>query len=175
MRKLKERFGDISKEVFNKMSSLERQPIAKYNNMMNTIRKWDSQIEKMKDDIDKLNERKKSYLKKCKKLYDDNKHLEEEYNLQMNVSTNNKKLKSGEIRIYWMINLKYKGMTKPIYLGSDEFVRQKVKEELKLKKRLKKEDLRDKIRFLCFDNLFDLVMKEKNLFDIDINFDRLLN
>ena len=51
MGKLKERFGDISKEVFNKMSSLERQPIAKYNNMMRSVRKWESQIDILKEDI----------------------------------------------------------------------------------------------------------------------------
>ena len=56
MSKLKERFGDINKEVFNKMNSLERQPIAKYNNMMRTIRKWESQIDTYKRDIEKLNE-----------------------------------------------------------------------------------------------------------------------
>ena len=60
MGKLKERFGDISKEVFNKMSSLERQPIAKYNNMMRSVRKWESQIDILKEDINKLNGRIKS-------------------------------------------------------------------------------------------------------------------
>ena len=116
MGKLKERFGDISKEVFNKMSSLERQPIAKYNNMMRSVRKWESQIDILKEDINKLNGRIKSYENKCKKLYDDNKHLEEEYNIQFNVSTNNKTLANGKKAIFWMINLKYRGMTKPIYL-----------------------------------------------------------
>ncbi|MGC6284517.1 MAG: hypothetical protein ACON4X_02575 [Polaribacter sp.] len=174
MSKLKERFGDINKEVFNKMNSLERQPIAKYNNMMRTIRKWESQIDAYKSDIDKLNSRIKSYEKKCKKLYDDNKHLEEEYDIKYNVSTNNKTLANGSKAIYWMINLKYRGMTKPIYLGSDDVVRKKIKEELGLKKRLKKEDVRTKIGFLCFDNLLDMVMKEKNLFDRKITFDDLV-
>lgn len=174
MGKLKERFGDISKEVFNKMSSLDRQPIAKYNNMMRSIRKWESQIDILKEDINKLNGRIKSYEKKCKKLYNDNKHLEEEYDIKYNISTNNKTLANGEKRIYWMINLKYRGMTKPIYLGSDDDVRQKIKSELGIKKRLKKEDVRSKIGFLCFDNLYDMVVKEKNLFDRKISFDDLI-
>ena len=63
MGKLKEKFGDISKEVFNKMSSLDRQPIAKYNNMMRSIRKWESQINILKEDINQLNDRIKSYEK----------------------------------------------------------------------------------------------------------------
>ena len=174
MGKLKERFGDISKEVFNKMSSLERQPIAKYNNMMRSVRKWESQIDILKEDINKLNGRIKSYEKKCKKLYDDNKHLEEEYNIQFNVSTNNKTLANGDIAIFWMINLKYRGMTKPIYLGSDKNVRKRIKEELGLKKKLKKEDVRSKIRFLCFDNLYDMVIKGDNLFDRKVSFDDLI-
>ena len=73
-----------------------------------------------------------------------------------------------------MINLKYRGMTKPIYLGSDDDVRQKIKSELGIKKRLKKEDVRSKIGFLCFDNLYDMVVKEKNLFDRKISFDDLI-
>lgn len=174
MGKLKERFGDIPKEVFNVMSSLNRQPIAKYNNMMKTISKWKSQIEVLNEDIEKLNDRVKSYEKKCQKLYNDNQHLEEEYDIKYNVSTNNKTLANGNVAIYWMINLKYRGMTKPIYLGSDANVRQKIKEELGLKKKLKKEDVRSKIGFLCFDNLLDMVMKEKNLFDRKITFNELI-
>ena len=69
MGKLKERFGDIPKEVFNKMSSFNRQPIAKYNNMMKTISKWKSQIDVLNEDIEKLNDRVKSYEKKCQKLF----------------------------------------------------------------------------------------------------------
>ena len=66
MGKLKERFGDISKEVFNKMSSIERQPIAKYNNMMR-VEKMESQIDILKEDINKLNSRIK-VMRKCKAL-----------------------------------------------------------------------------------------------------------
>ena len=39
------------------MSSLDRQPIAKYNNMMRSIRKWESQINTLKEDINKLNDK----------------------------------------------------------------------------------------------------------------------
>ena len=38
--------------------------------------------------------------KRSKKLYNDNKHLEEEYDIKYNISTNNKTLANGEKRIY---------------------------------------------------------------------------
>ncbi len=174
MAKLKQSFGNIPIEVFNKMTSLDRQPIAKYNNMMKSIRKWESQIEDLKGDIKKLNDRIKGYENRCQKLYDNNKHLEEEYDISYNVSTNTKSLANGNKAIYWMINLKYKGMNKPIYLGSDDLVRDKIKNELGIKKKLKKEEIKHKIAFLCYDNLVDMVMKEKNLFDRKITFDDLL-
>ena len=44
MGKLKERFGDISKEVFNKMSSLERQPLSFTLGQGMVIQGWDEGI-----------------------------------------------------------------------------------------------------------------------------------
>ena len=174
MGKLKERFGNISKKVFDKMSSLERQPIAKYNNMMRNIRKWESQIDVLKGDIDKLNGKIKSYESKCRKLYNENKILEEEYSMNFNVSTNTKTLANGRKGIFWMINLKYKGMTKPIYLGSDKNVREIVNKALENKGRLSKDRLKSEIYDMCFDKLYIMVTKEKNMFDRKISFDDLI-
>lgn len=172
--KLKDLFGNIDNRVFEKLSSKERQPIAKYNNMMRYIRRWEDEILKKEDEINYLKSRIKGYEKDCKKMFKLNKHLENDYNIKYNVSTNNKRLKDGSISIYWMINLKYRGLNKAIYLGSDKNVKQKIKEELGLEEELKKDDIKNKIAFLCFDNLLDMVLENKNLFDKKITFDDLI-
>ena len=172
--KLKDLFGNIDNRIFGKLSSIERQPIAKYNNMMRYIRRWEDEILKKEDEINFLKSRIKGYEMECKKMYKLNKHLEYDYNIKYNVSTNNKRLKDGTISIYWMINLKYKGLNKAIYLGSDKCVREKIKKELRLNGKLSKEDVKSKLGFLCFDNLLDMVIKEKNLFDKKITFDDLI-
>lgn len=172
--KLKDLFGNIDNRIFEKLSSKERQPIAKYNNMLRYIRRWEDEILKKEDEIKYLKSRIKGYERECKEMYKLNKHLEEKYNIKYNISTNNKRLKDGSISIYWMINLKYRGLNKAIYLGSDKNVREKVKKELRLKGKLSKEDVKTKLRFLCYDNLSDMVIKEKNLFDKKITFDDLI-
>ena len=51
---LKDKFGNIPQSVFNKMGSKERQPIAKYNNMMSKIEEWYVEVEDLKDEIKEL-------------------------------------------------------------------------------------------------------------------------
>jgi len=172
--KLKDLFGNIDNRIFEKLSSKERQPIAKYNNMMRYIRRWEDEILKKEEEIKYLKSRIKGYERECKEMYKLNKHLEDDYNIKYNISTNNKRMKDGSISTYWMINLKHKGLNKAIYLGSDKNVREKVKKELRLNGKLSKEDVKTKLGFLCFDNLLDMVIKEKNLFDKKITFDDLI-
>ena len=171
---LKDKFGNIPQSVFNKMGSKERQPIAKYNNMMSKIEEWYVEVEDLKDDIKEIEKRIESYSNRCKKIYEKNKHLEEDYSMNMNVSVNRKKLKNGDTVNYWMSNLKYKGLNKPIYLGSEDKVKEVVMRELKLKKQPNEEELRERLGFLCYDNLEELVMTEKNLFDRKITIEELI-
>jgi len=174
MKNLKERFGKIPQSVFDKMKSIDRQPIAKYNNMMRRVDEWYAEIDDLKEDIKEIESKIDKYNSRCNELYEKNKHLEEEYSMNMNVSTNMKKLKDGSVAIYWMINLKYKGYNKPIYLGSDKKVREIVSKELKIKRRLNKEDMKEKIRFICIDNLIDMVMTKENLYSEKIKFEDLI-
>ena len=161
---LKDKFGNIPQSVYNKMGSKERQPIKLYNEYMRSIEGWYIDIEDLKDDIKEIEKKIESYSNRCKKIYEKNKHLEEDYSMNMNVSVNRKNLKNGDTVNYWMINLKYKGLNKPIYLGSEDKVKEVVMRELKLKKQPNEEELRERLGFLCYDNLEELVMTEKNLF-----------
>jgi FtsZ-binding cell division protein ZapB len=174
MAKLKERFGNIDERLFEKLESKDRQPIAKYNNMIKKMDEWVEEIEDLKYEIEVLEKKIFSYGKECKDIYEANKHLEKKYSLIFNVSINRKKLKDNLIVNYWMINLKYKGYNKSIYLGNEEDVRRIVNEELKENNYLEKEELKSQIYDMCYDKLYDLVMSEKNLFNNKIVFKDLI-
>jgi hypothetical protein len=91
-----------------------------------------------------------------------------------NVSVNRKKLKDNLVVNYWMINLKYKGYNKSIYLGSEDEVRRIVNEEINENNYLEKEELKNQIYDMCYDKLYDLVINEKNLFERKIVFKDLI-
>ena len=105
---LKDKFGNIPQSVYNKMGSKERQPIKLYNTYMRSIEGWYIDIEDLKDDIKEMEKKIESYSNRCKELYEKNKHLEEDYSMNMNVSVNRKKLKNGDTVNYVMINVKYR-------------------------------------------------------------------
>lgn len=171
---LKDKFGNIPKSVYNKMGSKERQPIKLYNTYMRSIEGWYIDIEDLKDDIKEIEKKIESYSNRCKKIYEKNKHLEEEYSMNMNVSYNRKKLKNGDTVNYVMINLKYRGLNKPIYLGTEDKIIELLIRKLKLKKQPNEEEVKEKLSFLCYDNLENLVMTEKNLFDRKITIEELI-
>ena len=52
MAKLKERFGNIDEKIFNKLIGIERQPVAKYNNMIRKMDEWVIEIEDLKYEIE---------------------------------------------------------------------------------------------------------------------------
>jgi hypothetical protein len=52
-----------------------------------------------------------------------------------------------------MINLKYKGYNKSIYLGSEEEVRRIVNEQINENNYLEKEELKNQIYDMCYDKL----------------------
>ena len=165
MKKLKEKFGNIEERVFSKLKSIDRQPIAKYNNMIRKMDEWVVEIENLKYEIELLEKKIFNYGKECRLIYENNKHLEDKYNMTFNVSINRKKLKNNNIVNYWMLNLKYKGCNKSIYLGVEEYVRKIVNEEIGENNYLEKEELKSQIYDMCYDKLYDLVISEKNLFD----------
>jgi len=175
-KKLKRRFSNIHKSIFDKMSSRERQPIAKYNGMMNSIEKMYEEIEDYKHLIEEIEKKIRKYSKSCERIYDKHKHLEEDYTIRFYFTVNEKVIKSGEVRKYWMINLKYKGDNKSIYLGSEEKVKEVVKNELNEDvSDFDKDSLIDKLFYLIKDNLEDMVVKKQNLFDENITLSQLIN
>jgi len=174
MKKLKEKFGNIDERIFNKLKSIDRQPIAKYNNMIRKMDEWVEEIENLKCEIELLEKKIINYGKECRLIYENNKHLEKKYNMIFNVSINRKKLKNNMIVNYWMINLKYKGYNKSIYLGSEEYVRKIVNEEIGEYNYLENEKLKNQIYDMCYDKLYELVIGEKNLFDKKIVFKDLI-
>ena len=56
----------------------------------------------------------------------------------------------------------------------EDKVKEVVMRELKLKKQPNEEELRERLGFLCYDNLEELVMTEKNLFDRKITIEELI-
>jgi hypothetical protein len=174
MAKLKERFGNIDEKIFNKLIGIERQPIAKYNNMIRKMDEWVIEIENLKYEIELLNNKISNYGKECREIYEKNRHLEIKHYMVFNVSVNRKKLKDNIVVNYWMINLKYKGYNKSIYLGSEEEVRRIVNEEINENNYLEKEELKNQIYDMCYDKLYDLVISEKNLFERKIVFKDLI-
>ena len=170
---LKDKFGNIPQSVYNKMGSKERQPIKLYNEYMRSIEGWYIDIEDLKDDIKEIEKKIESYSNRCKKIYEKNKHLEEEYSMTMNVSYNRKKLKNGDTVNYVMINLKYRGLNKPIYLGTEDKMIELLIREVKDKPKNEKE-VKGWLGNLCYDNLEELVMTEKNLFDRKITIEELI-
>ena len=170
---LKDKFGNIPQSVFNKMGSKERQPIAKYNNMMSKIEEWYVEVEDLKDDIKEIEKKIESYSNRCKELYEKNKYLEEDYSMNMNVSYNRKKLKNGDTVNYVMINLKYRGLNKPIYLGTEDKMIELLIREVKDKPK-DEEEVKGWLGNLCYDKLEELVMTEKNLFDRKITIEELI-
>jgi hypothetical protein len=175
-KKLKRRFGDITPSIFNKMSSRERQPIAKYNGMMDTIDKWYEEIEDYKHHIEQIEKDIRRYAKSCEKIYEKHKHLEEEYSAKFYFTTNKKVLSGGEMKIYWMLILKLKGSNKTIHLGADDKIKEVVKKEFNEDvQKMDKETFIDRLYALVRENLEEMIVKEKNLFDKKITLEDLIN
>jgi len=183
--RLPNQFGKINDRVFKNMSSKQRQPIAIYNNSFKQLEGIEDEMDSYDIIISELKEKKEKVKKRLEKIYTENKHLLEEYYLKYNISTNSKKLKSG-IKIYWMMNVKFKGMTKPIYIGNDEFVRDYLSKNKKLHKELKDSDIdfnnlsKDDIRY-CLQWVIDTkevldkkVAKGENILSQNILFTDLI-
>jgi hypothetical protein len=172
------RFGSVDlKEIIKRLKKDDRDSInlIQYSNLQLQLN-WNL------DEIDELKKKIKTLQKESRKLYGDmediynkNPHLSEDYVMNPNISKQRKKLSNGKTTIYWIINLKYRGSNKSIYLGSDEKVREIVGKEIGVKSKLSEERLKNEIRFICYDKLWDLVVGEKkNLFDMTIRFEDLI-
>lgn len=172
------RFGNIDlKDIISKLKKddVDSVNLIQYYNKQLQLKVKIDEIEELNGEINTLKRECKDLYKEMEDIHSKNPHLSEDYVMNFNISKNRKKLVSGKVGIFWIINLKYRGSNKPIYLGSDKKVREIVGREIGVKSKLSEERLKSEIYDMCYDKLLDLVLKEKkNLFDMKITFNDLL-
>ena len=174
-----DRFGKI--DLVKMLSDIKKydsdvtfKTMIEYNHINQNIGFKLDEIEDLKKDIDDL-EREILFLNnQSESIYKENSHLVEEYDMKFNISKQNKKLSSGKIGVFWILNLKYKKSNKSIYLGSDKKVREIVNNELESNRKLSDDRLRSEIYDMCYDKLFELVKGRENLYDLKIKFEELI-
>lgn len=173
-----DRFGKIDlKKMLKHIKSYDElfsNKILEYNYHNELLKSRLDEIQYLKEQI-KENEKEVVKINElCEKIYKENLHKIENYDMKLNVSKQNKKLSNGKVGIFWIINLKYKRSNKSIYLGSDKKVRKIVGEEIGNKKKLSDDRLRNEIIDICYDKLYNMVRKEDNLYNIKIRFEDLI-
>lgn len=172
------RFGNVNlKDIIGKLKKddVDSLSLIHYSNKQLQLMWKLDEINSLKEEIENLNKECKNIYKEMEEIHNQNPHLSEDYVMTFNISKQNKKLANNSIGVFWIINLKYRGTNKSIYLGSDKKVREIVSTQLNTKRRLSEDTLKDKIYYLCYDGLWDLVIENKqNLFDIKIKFEDLI-
>jgi len=167
----------ISQTQFDKLnvSEKDKKDYYKLKRVVKEIPKLELDIEYLKDEIKELQQKKEKYNKITTELYNRVNYIFDDYQPNIYVVNNIKESKSGELLKFWMINVKYKNKTKPIYLGSDSKVREKICKIHKKRINLKEDKLRELIKYELVDNIWDWVIKEKeNIFNLKVNMDNFL-
>ena len=200
-RKLPHRFGNIPKKIWERIEGKEKQFLFKYNWYREKVDKINDEIDDYMVIIDNLRKERKMCEKRSTEIWNDNKHLNENYSLIYNISTNKKYTplskrkgfnREGKSKTelekerklmgkYWLINFKYKGKSKSIHIGEDKSVIKFLKENKDLTdipSNPTEEEIRGYISFLIEDNLYELVfddmMGKHNIFDKKISFNDLI-
>lgn len=175
-----QKFGRIPKKVWERLEGTEKQFLFKYNYHIFNINRINEEIDDYMVIIEELRKKRKYSEKRSTEIWNEYKHLNENYSLTYNISTNNKYTsinkrkgfnKEGKSKTqllkerkfigkYWLINFKYKGKSKSIHIGKDESVKEflKTNDDLNdIPNNLTEEDIRNYISYLIEDNLYDLV------------------
>ena len=200
-RKLPHKFGNIPKKIWEKLEGKEKQFLFKYNWYREKIDKINDEIDDYKVIIENLRKERKKCEMRSNDIWNENKHLNENYSLTYNISTNNKYTsiskrkgfnKEGKSKTqllkerkfigkYWLINFKYRGKSKSIHIGEDKSVKEflKTNDDLNdIPNNLTEDEIRKYISFLIEDNLYDLVYGDMigkyNIFDKKISFNDLV-
>jgi hypothetical protein len=198
------KFGNIPQKIWERLEGNEKQFLFKYNYYMEKIEKINDEIDDYMIIIDNLRKERKKCEKRSTKIWNENKHLNENYSLTYNISTNKKYttiskrkgfnsegksqtelLKDRKlIGKYWLVNFKYKGKSKSIHIGEDKSVIKFLKENNDLKgsivttNNLTEDEIRKFLSYLIEDNLYELVygdiIGEYNLNDKKIKLEDLL-
>ena len=200
-RKLPHRFGNIPKKIWERIEGKEKQFLFKYNWYREKVDKINDEIDDYMVIIDNLRKERNKCEKRSTEIWNDNKHLNENYSLTYNISTNKKYTplskrkgfnREGKSKTelekerkligkYWLINFKYKGKSKSIHIGEDKSVIEILKENKDLTdipSNPTEEEIRRYISYLIEDNLYELVfddmMGKHNIFDKKISFNDLI-
>ena len=203
-KKLPHKFGNIPKKIWEKLEGKDKSFLFKYDYYRNKLLKIDSELDDYKVITDDLKKERKNIEMRSLELWNENKHLNENYSLNYNISFNTKytsiKNKYGDNRDgksttelmkhrkvsgkYILINIKYKGKSKSVHIGEYNSVINMLSENKDLKsvfeipKKLTEENIRDYISYLIEDNLYDLMygdmMGKYNIFERKVVFEDLL-
>jgi len=158
------RFPNIPINVFNNIDKSIRQQLSIYNNSQSQMIKLEEEIIELKEDIKEKQKKVVEVRRRCEKILVENKHLTEDYGLRMYPTY----VKNGNGS--WNINLKYKGLTKPIYVGTKEYVINLMKTDSsivsmnngKVPKRINEEFIKKGLIFLIEDELWERIMDNPN-------------
>ena len=179
-KKLSFRFPKVPDKVFKKLTTEIRQQIAIYNSSQCQMIKLEEEVIELKLDIKEKQQKLEKVRRRCEKILVQNKQLTEDFSLKMYPTYNPKGNGS------WNINIKYKGQTKPIYVGTDEYVRNLMKTDKniiefynngKIPKRLSEDFIKGGLVFLIQDELWDRILENpnENLLGSKITFQDLYN
>ena len=203
-RKLPHKFGNIPKKIWEKLEGKDKQFLFKYNWYREKIDRINDEIDDYMVIIDNLRKERKKCEMRSNDIWNENKHLNEKYQLTYNISNNKKYTpiikrkgfnKEGKSKTqllkerkfigkYWLINFKYKGKSKSIHIGEDKSVNEfllsneYLKSNFELSDNLTEDDIRFYISHLVEDNLYDLVygdmLGKYDIFDKKISFSDLI-
>ena len=164
-RRLSFRFPNIPKKIFDKLDEKVRQQIAIYNQSQSQMIKLDEEIIELKLDIKEKQKKVEEVRRRCEKILGENKQLTEDFSLRMYPTY----IPNGSGS--WNINLKYKNQNKPIYVGTDEYVRNLMKTDKdiikylndgKVPKRLNEDFIKRGLVFLIEDELWERIYDNPN-------------
>ena len=163
-RRLSFKFPNIPKQIFDKLDTKIRQQINIYNNSQSQMIKLDEEIIELKSDIKEKQKKVEEVRRRCEKILVENKQLTEDFGLRIYPTY----ISNGNGS--WNLNLKYKGQTKPIYVGTDEYVRNLMKTDKgiislndgKVPKRLTEDFIKKGLTFLIEDELWERIYENPN-------------
>ena len=204
--RLPNQFGKINDKLFNKLSSKQRQPIAIYNKSFKQLEDIENQLEDYEIIIENLKKDREKIRRRCEKIYTDNKHLTDDYLVSYNISKNDRytsirqrkgfntegKSKTQLLKErkfigrYWLVNIKYRGKTKSIHIGNDDYVKEYIKNDAYIKKeakdtfgikdlnKLSEGDIKDCMNAIVGDAIYEIISSGENILDKKLKFTDLV-
>jgi len=205
--KLPHRFGEIPIRIWEKIENKKKQFLHKYDYFIKQTYKIDDEILELEQEIKELKKKKEYLRKRCEQIWVEHRHLKEDFSIKFNVAKNDKytrtkskskgfnkmgysesqlKEKRKFIARYWLINVKYKGVTKSIHVGSDTYIKEFLKKdewvnenkdflEIKDIDNLTEDNIKLCVRKLVTENLEDIVLSPDNFFNNKVKFEQLVS